>query len=64
MKNKTRSTIEYFNETRKQKGNWKRKKNMIGEDIVICTVCGKIMKQGYSNFCAYCGADMQTYYSI
>lgn len=40
-------------------GHWMYTTNALGDDIHVCSVCGKLIKQGYLNFCANCGAKMK-----
>lgn len=39
-------------------GRWIRTHNPIGQQITVCSVCGKIMQQAYPNYCGNCGASM------
>ena len=39
-------------------GHWIRTKNPLNEEITICSECGTIIKQGYLDYCAKCGARM------
>ena len=39
-------------------GEWIRTKNPLNEEITICSECGTIIKQGYLDYCAKCGARM------
>ena len=39
-------------------GRWVSTHNPIGQQITICSVCGKIMRQAYPNYCGNCGAKM------
>ena len=40
-------------------GRWIHKKNALGEDITVCSECGKQMRQGEIRFCGACGAKME-----
>ena len=39
-------------------GRWVRTHNPIGQEITVCSVCGKIMRQAYPFYCGNCGAKM------
>lgn len=40
-------------------GRWIRTHNPIGQEITVCSVCGKIKQQAYPNYCGNCGAQME-----
>lgn len=41
-------------------GHWMHTTNALGDGIHVCSCCGKLIKQGYLNFCANCGCRMRS----
>ena len=39
-------------------GRWVRKKNIVGQEITVCSVCGEMKRQATGNYCGMCGAKM------
>lgn len=39
-------------------GHWVRKKNIVEQEIAVCSVCGEMKRQAIGNYCSVCGAKM------
>ena len=39
-------------------GRWVRKKNIVEQEITVCSVCGEMKRQATGNYCGMCGAKM------
>ena len=45
-------------EQKEKHGRWIRKKNIVEQEIVVCSVCGEMKRQAIGNYCSVCGAKM------